>query len=378
MSSPLWASVFGITGSNMDLKSSVVNGGVLIFHHLHEGKHHYEVENVLKKNRQSAEKKFVRRGDKLMHVNGINLQDLTPEEVAQLLANGSPMLTVHTPGTKKEHPKQPLTSEDTIYPVSKESTILSFCWEMTREEDVEKNEEGQEEEEKETGGVKEDVCKPEYEENGESSDLLVIEMMKTSISLVRGRGCDPGSPCEGCHGTGCIFNDVVVVAESSTVKLVPRGSFKYENVSEVLVEHVGTHQYIRGICSQKTLYTSPNPERITIYYYKSNVLDKYFRGMPVVLNLTESNCFLRCCKEGDRVCLQLETCEKQRLKQIYMTDESTLSFVFYMKADRTKQRRFESALHRGWFIHVVNPDGVEVATIDGHEELSSFLFIIKK
>lgn len=41
-------------------QSSVVNGGVLIVHHLHEGKHHYEVENVLKKNRHSVEKKFVR------------------------------------------------------------------------------------------------------------------------------------------------------------------------------------------------------------------------------------------------------------------------------------------------------------------------------
>lgn len=126
---------------------------------------------------------------------------------------------MHTPGTKKEHPKQPLTSEDTIYPVSKESTILSFSWEMTREEDLEKNEVGQKGEEKETGGVEEDVLKSENGENGETCDLLVIEMTKTSISLVRGRGCDPGSPCEGCNGTGCIFNDVVVVAESSTVKL---------------------------------------------------------------------------------------------------------------------------------------------------------------
>lgn len=47
-------------------------------------------------------------------------------------------------------------------------------------------------------------------------------------------------------------------------------------------------------------------EKITIYYYKSNAMDRTFRGIAVVLNLTGSNCFLRCCKEGDRVLLQVE------------------------------------------------------------------------
>lgn len=47
-------------------------------------------------------------------------------------------------------------------------------------------------------------------------------------------------------------------------------------------------------------------EKITIYFYKSNGIDRFFRGMPVVLNLTDSNCFLRCCKEGESVHLQVE------------------------------------------------------------------------
>lgn len=35
---------------------------------------------------------FLRKGDKLMQINGADLQDLTPEELAQMLAEGSPML----------------------------------------------------------------------------------------------------------------------------------------------------------------------------------------------------------------------------------------------------------------------------------------------
>ncbi|KAM4592839.1 uncharacterized protein PAE49_003815 isoform 2-T2 [Odontesthes bonariensis] len=360
----------------MDLKDGVVNGAVLIVHQIHEGKHHYDVENVVKYSKGSEKKKFF-RGDKLMEINGVDLQDLTPEELAQMLSKGNPMLTVHKAVKKRGEAEQSPAEEDTLQPVSKESTVLSFSWVMMREEESIVGPEGAEEA---TSDLEEDVCQDKNEENGEGGDLLVIQMMKTSISVVSGRGCDTGSPCQGCHSTGCTLNDVIVVAESSTVTVVPRGSiiFRQEKLSKVLIEHVPSHHYLRGICSQKTPYSSPNPERITIYYYKSNRMDMSFKGMPVVLNLTDSNCFLRCCKEGDKVFLQVETCEKQRLKQISKNDDNTLAYVFYMKADRTKQRRFESALHSGWFICIVNPDLVEMEKLDGGREDPSFLFVIQK
>ncbi|XP_070775922.1 uncharacterized protein [Enoplosus armatus] len=357
----------------MDLKDSLVKGGVLIVHKIHEGKHEYEVENVIKYQKASGGKPFVRRGDKLMQINGMDLQDVMPDELARALAEGNPMLTVHKADRVKEHTEQPPPTEDTLYPVSKESTILSFSMEMKREEGLEDG--GG----REDGGIGGGICQDANEENGEGRDLLVISMMKTSISVVRGRGCDTGSTCPGCHGTGCTFNDVVVVTESSTVTLVPRGgSFRQQKPSNVLLKHVPSHHYLRSLCSQKTIYASPNPEKITIYSYKSNIVERIFRGIPVVLNLTESNCFLRCCKEGERVLLKVETCEKQRLKHISKSDESTLSFVFYMKADRTKQLKFESALHHGWFIQIANTHSVEMGSLDGGQADQAFLFIIQK
>lgn len=83
------------------------------------------------------------------------------------------------------------------------------------------------------------------------------------------------------------------------------------------------------------------------------------------------------CDGHPHVCC-LQTCEKQRLKQISKSDKATLSFVFYMKADRSRQRKFESALHLGWFIQIVNTDFVEMGTLDGGTEDHSFLFIIQK
>ncbi|XP_032358762.1 uncharacterized protein il1fma [Etheostoma spectabile] len=360
----------------MDLKDSLVKGGVLIVHQIHEGKHQYEVENIMKYKQASGEKAFVRRGDKLMQINGMDLQDLTPEEFSQLLAKDNPMLTVHKASRMKKHTEQSFPAEDTLYPVSKESTILSFRMEMRRETDLE-NEVGQEGEVKEDVGIEEDICQAKNEVNGERGDMLIVSMKKTNISVVRGRGCDSESPCKGCHGTGCTFNDVVLVSESSQVVLVPRGgdSFKQLKSLKTPVEHVVSHYYLRALCSQSRVYASPNPEEMTIYLYKSNTS---FRGMPVVLNFSKTNCFLRCCKEGERVFLQVETCDKQRLKIISLSDESTLSFVFYMKADRSRRRKFESAVHGGWFIQIDNHfESVDMATLDGGTGEESFLFLIQ-
>ncbi len=76
--------------------------------------------------------------------------------------------------------------------------------------------------------------------------------------------------------------------------------------------------------------------------------------------------------------LLLQTCEKQRLKQISKSDESALSFVFYMKADHSKQRKFESALHLGWFIRIAKTNLVERGVPDGGREEQAFLFVIQK
>ncbi|XP_020493629.2 uncharacterized protein il1fma [Labrus bergylta] len=359
----------------MDHKDSQVKGGVLIVHQILEGKHQYEVENVLKS--RKGEKMFVRKGDKLMHINGVDLQDLTPEDLAEMLAEGNPMLTIHKPSTMKEYTPQPYPAEDTLRPVSKENTVLSFCMEMKREEDLEENKAGEKGDDKGDGSDKETCC-AENGQNGEGGDLLVISMVKTSISVVKGRGCDKNSSCGGCHGTGCTYNDVVVVSESREVVLVPRGGgFKQLKQANYTIRHVASQQYLRGLCLQNSVYASPNPEKITIYTYKTTYFSWFPKGKPVVLNFTGSNCFLRCCKEGDRVLLRAETCEKQRLKQISKSDENALSFVFFMKSD-SSLLKFESALHSGWFIQIVNSQSVNMATLDGGSEDHSFLFIIQK
>lgn len=125
---------------------------------------------------------------------------------------------VHQTGKAKEHKEPPSPSEEALYPVSKEFTLLSFSMEMRKQDESEENEGEREAGVDQDVCVKEDVCKPENE-CGEQGDLLIVSMVKTNISVVSGRGCDHGSHCEGCHGKGCTLNDVIMVAESSTVTL---------------------------------------------------------------------------------------------------------------------------------------------------------------
>lgn len=139
---------------------------------------------------------------------------------------------------------------------------------------------------------------------------------------------------------------------------VSRGSdsFRQEKSTNVVVEHVASHYYL-SLFSEKVISVSPNPgsnqiqshrshndslpqrlnacplfkhsERITIYWYKSNMEEQgEYRGMPVVLNFTESDCFLKCCQKDQRVFLQAEVsvAQQQNLPPPPLTFPTLLRF----------------------------------------------------
>lgn len=117
----------------------------------------------------------------------------------------------------KDHLKEPVQANDVFYPVSKESTILSFSMEMRkRDEDMEESEMRPGSMSGENEGIKEGSCNADEGETGEGGDLVIVAMKKTSISVVRGRGC---------MDTGCTVNEVVLVAQSSKVML---GEYRFD------------------------------------------------------------------------------------------------------------------------------------------------------
>ncbi|XP_023656569.1 uncharacterized protein [Paramormyrops kingsleyae] len=112
---------------------------------------------------------------------------------------------------------------------------------------------------------------------------------------------------------------------------------------------------------------------ITIFYYKTTLIEEPFRGVPVVLNFTDTDSFLRCQKSGDEVSVSVEEFEKQRLQRFSSRDEDAFSFVFYMRAAQDKARRFESAVHSGWFMKAVD-ETVGMGPLSPESESSYFMF----
>ncbi|XP_045554259.1 uncharacterized protein [Salmo salar] len=365
----------------MDIKDSPVKGGISILHTEEDGKHHYEVEKILKfKKGEQGGGAFAREGDKLLTINGVDLQDLSPEAFAKILTEGNPMLTVHQASRAPPPERCPEEGAEAgaLHPFSKESTMLSFSLEMRREDDLDDLE-------SDSCRTVEDLTEEEVNKaDGEVDGLFVVAMTNTRISVVRGRGCGDGSSCHNCGKSDCNFNEVVMVAESSKVTLVSRGMGNLEKVQQldnIFIENYLYRTYLRRKHTRRMWSIpslSPTPEKITIYHYKSDCVDGEFRGVPVVLNFTSSNCFLKCVKDGERVSLCVEACDKHRLKSIRKDDEEIQAFVFYMKAEMSKQRRFESAYCQGWFIRTSNETKVDLGKPQGMTGDQSFFFVIHK
>ncbi|XP_064183167.1 interleukin-1 family member A isoform X1 [Anguilla rostrata] len=361
----------------MDAKVNSVNGGVSILHKVVQGKHHYEVDRVVKIDHVAEP--YLRNRDKLLKINGQDLENLSPETFAELLTKGSPMLTVHQ--SSQDTPQEKCEVQQGMYPFSKEETVMHLSLEMRQEEELEEEheEKGGENDRRHPNGKKE---RPEEGNESHSSELdgiLLVSMTNTSISIIEGRGCTAESPCHDCGGTECNFSDVVVVAQSTKLTLVSReiANFLQERVRDsILIRGLVHDMYINNRDKTAAMSSPPSSDaEISIYFYKSDSVGGEYPGCPVVLNFTRTDNFLKCNKQDDKAVLSIESCDKRKLKHIIRGDKETWPFVFYMKANRDNTRRFESANCRGWFIHSQN-ENVGVKCQESKDE--TFLFIIQK
>uniref|UniRef100_A0A8B9HEH1 Interleukin-1 beta n=1 Tax=Astyanax mexicanus TaxID=7994 RepID=A0A8B9HEH1_ASTMX len=221
-------------------------------------------------------------------------------------------------------PPNPILS-DSIHAFRKEKSTLSFQLVMVREECLEAEEKNE---------IKPTESSWESDDMKEK-DLVMVSMTETNVAVVRGRGCDPENPCNNCGITGCNVSDVIMAPKKREVT-----SGKQIKMLQ-LKNDTGKHFYI--------------VHDITIYFYRSNILEDLSRGSPVVLNFTGSTNFLKCTRVNQEVGLTVESYEKEKLKDICKDDPVTWPFVFYMKTRRDNTRLFESAQNKGWFIRTEKP-----------------------
>ncbi|XP_051532469.1 uncharacterized protein LOC127428273 [Myxocyprinus asiaticus] len=322
----------------MAAEGSLVSGGVTLVHTESEGKHSYEVKNFLNYNNGI----FIRNGDKLLMINGTDTEGLPPEAVADILVKGSPLLTIHHPC--KEQTAECASEEISAY--KKEPTVMRFSLMMVREENLETGDHQKTpypEAEWEDTDIEDDCFSDD--------DLLLVSMGDTSFSMVVSRGVDANNPCHNCGSTGCQFNEVVIMPETAEIATNSSRIVKLmKERSNLYLKSVLKNKYITPSREQIFLKDSMSAQ-ITIYYYMASALDSH-AGVPVVLNFTGTNNFFRCTTEKDKKVLTLMNYAKSELKNICAEDSEKWSFVFYMTSKGDNLRRFESALHRGWFIQI--------------------------
>ncbi|KAJ3592956.1 hypothetical protein NHX12_005294 [Muraenolepis orangiensis] len=344
----------------MDAEGPFMEGGVKINHAFLEGEHHYQVTGVCIGRRRRGEPLFARKGDVLTLINGAQLNNVPPEELARLLTEGNPKLTVHQ-AARKKYLDHGLPGKDALQPFKKEPAVLYFSMEMRREEDlgqgkggVEEEEEGGNVEEGDEGNQGEEGAGPVEKEPGAGQEagcggLLVVKLTNTSITVIKGRGCQDGCPSRDCQGTGCTFNEVVMVTNSSTVTLVPGDTcsfMMYKEMANVSLENVTSQQYLRNLFIENRPFADADS------------------GESLLSRVAFS------------------TCDKERLKLFYMQDEAAVAFLFYMRGYASRERTFESVLCPGWFINMLGEETVQVDQpphphAQNRQKESSFFFFIQ-
>ncbi|KAK3528360.1 hypothetical protein QTP86_034136, partial [Hemibagrus guttatus] len=350
-------------------QETFLSGGVSLLHTMVDGKHYYEVGNVL----TSKPSNFGRKGDKLLKINEVETQCLPPKMFAKMLSSGSSILMTHRASIDDDKEKKRPVSGD-MRPYHKEDISLYFSLDMVQEtclNENDKNPQVPEDSEWERWGKKGDSFTDE--------EVLLVSMTNTSVAVIQARGCSEQNPCSSCGGKGCTFNDLVVASEQGTISAVCT-EYVQKNFErdQVLIQSL----LQKNICPENIRPRKAVPHKnnsttakITIYYYLSNAQDDFDKGVPVVLNFSGSTTYLKCICMGNRPALTLECCDQRMLQSIYKNDPNAWPFVFYLKTTKDDHRRFESAAYSGWFIHT-KPSGMVCMDTGANYSESNFYVII--
>ncbi|KAL4656893.1 hypothetical protein GN956_G3924 [Arapaima gigas] len=161
-----------------------------------------------------------------------------------------------------------------------------------------------------------------------------------------------GDDCE-IRGAECFPANDDSLEQCYVINPVAHRKFNFEQINDdVVIQNLNNDKFMKN--TENTVCMSAHnllkSARITIYFYKYTDIYGPFHGIPVVLNFTGSEKFLKCSAKDNKVFLTVECYEKQKLLQFGCSDKDCLSFLFYMKANQDGSKKFESAMHMGWFM----------------------------
>ncbi|XP_051768115.1 uncharacterized protein LOC127522327 [Ctenopharyngodon idella] len=153
-----------------------------------------------------------------------------------------------------------------------------------------------------------------------------------------------------------IFNETVVMpvqADFAFISAVGRMIKEHDNL------FLKSHQKCKYITSERNQIHLADTMSAKITIFQCMATKDTEPGVPVVLNFTDTDNFFCCTNEGGEINLKVTRYDKTKL-HISGDDQEKLAHVFYMSRTPDGLRHFESALHRGWFIHTVEGNAVKM------------------
>uniref|UniRef100_H3B449 Interleukin-1 n=1 Tax=Latimeria chalumnae TaxID=7897 RepID=H3B449_LATCH len=323
------------------------------------------------------------KGDKILQVNEVSVENIQPEVLANLLCQTA-FLTIHRPA------KNPIVythHHKLMYqPYDKEHGLLEFSFTMVRKDNDSETWEmpGSSKSGNLVPLVPDTKMKDGLKECEEES-MLVVKLTQPSFSIVKGRGAQrsPGTTCMTCQKKDCDLHNVAVMSSTSLQTLTTKsGGNNFDNTVNYVPNSFIHHYYVltlyllmltgRPLRSLPYSSLGATSSYMTIYHYKSCPVENTFSGMPVVLNFTNTNCYLACVEENGNVILKIEDCSAESLRNI--SESSPFwHFVFYMKTSKDRNCRFESAKFKQWYIDSKYKPEVEMTR---NSDDGSFYFLV--
>ncbi|ROI16213.1 hypothetical protein DPX16_12331 [Anabarilius grahami] len=153
-----------------------------------------------------------------------------------------------------------------------------------------------------------------------------------------------------------ICNEIAVMPEQADLAFISAIGRLIKEHDNLYLKSKQKCMYITSeenqICLEDTMSA-----KITIFQCMATTDTK--SGVPVVLNFTGTDNFFCCTDEGGEIILKVTRYDKRKLNNPG-DDQEKLAHVFYMSREPGGLLHFESAHHRGWFIHTVDGNAVKM------------------
>ncbi|XP_051768112.1 uncharacterized protein LOC127522325 [Ctenopharyngodon idella] len=182
---------------------------------------------------------------------------------------------------------------------------------------------------------------------------MLVSLANMSFNLVVDQDHNTDEPLYSCDHQ---FNEIVVMPEQADFAFISA-------VGRMIKEHdnlfLKSHQKCKYITSERNQIHLADTMSAKITIFQCMATKDTEPGVPVVLNFTDTDKFFCCTNEGGQMNLKVTRYDKTKL-HTSGDDEEKLAHVFYMSRTPDGLRHFESALHRGWFIHTVGGNAVKM------------------